>query len=464
MISPKNIAPRRASREESEILSPTMRSFLRCSCLALTLVVAEHLAAAPAPFSDELLARAVAETGPSWKGTPGRRSGNLPGIFAMQLVAVATHLEPGRRVADTTLAAGFVEKLRSFLRNDGPDADGNTREPDASGGIGGWTHNSAAQCLLLARRTPAVWDALTPDDRHRADLLMHALAVAAHFNLDDANDYPVILDGISLYHKSWNPNITEGYADVAIAASLYFGAAKLDAFFQSFDFDAFIAELRAVKFHNIVRIWTHTPAIRELLMHGGAFTSPGGPPPVKLGGVTGTGAGVRRAFRYRGWSLAQPWEIYRIQADRQFSKTVRSVVTIDGENRTRLLQRASSAVMSPWEGRLGMCVEFESTDWDGFRSSLTYAYEGTMIHLSVAATLRVLGEWRHDETGRDIERRMAIGVSDLMFKAREGYRGWSLGKERINWLEQDLQPLGSDYVFPLWTQLFPPPEPLRPIR
>lgn len=417
---------------------------------------------AATPFSDDLLGRAIKEPGPTWKGTPGKRSGSLRSTVALQLVAVAAHLAPDHRISDTTLGASLVEKLRSFLRNDGPDAEGHTREPDATGGLGGWTHNVAAQSLLLAKRTPVVWSALTPDDRQRADLFMHALAIAAHFTLDDENDFSVLLDGVSINHKSWNPNISEGYADVAIACSLYFGADQLNAFYQSFDFDAFVAELRAARFLNIVHCWTNVPAIRDLVMRGGSITSPGGPPNIKIGGVLGHGAGVRHEFHYRGWSLSDIWPIYRIQADRQFSKNVRTVVTIDGENRTRLLNRASSAVLSPWEGRIGMCMEFESTDWDGLRSSLTYAYEGTMIHLTIASTLRVLGLWRDDPAGRDIERRMAVGISDLLFKAHEGYRGWSLGKERINWLEQDLQPMGSDYIFPLWSQLFPPPPPPNP--
>jgi hypothetical protein len=98
-----------------------------------------------------------------------------------------------------------------------------------------------------------------------------------------------------------------------------------------------------------------------------------------------------------------------------------------------------------------MCAEYEATDWDGVRSSSAYAFEGSMLQLSVAATLHTLGEWRDDASGRSIAQRMAVGIGDLMFKAREGYRGWSLGQERIVWLEKDLQPLGSDYIFPLWT-------------
>jgi hypothetical protein len=125
--------------------------------------------------------------------------------------------------------------------------------------------------------------------------------------------------------------------------------------------------------------------------------------------VTGHGAGVRNSFTYHGWGLDHPWEIYRFQADRQFSRTVRTVVTIDGDNRTRLLHRASAATMSPWEGRIGMMLEFETTDWDGLRTSLGYAFEGAMIHLGTAATLRVLGEWQNDAAGHDIEQRMPTG-------------------------------------------------------
>ncbi len=421
---------------------------------------ASALAATPfARFSDELLAQAIQESPPRWKGMPGRRYAEMKGTFALQLLAVAAHREPERRIGNIALAETVAARLHHFLRATPPDAEGHTREPESLGGIGGWSHNAAAQSLLLAKRTPEIWTTFNADDRQRADLLMHAMAVAAHFTLDDDNDFCVLLDGVSMVHKSWNPNITEGYANIAIAASLYFGASELDAFFNAFDFDRFIAEARDAGFLNIVHTWTHTPAIRELAMRGGSIKSPGGPPPVIIGGVLGHGAGVRNEFTYRGWSLAQPWEIYRSQAYTLFSRTVRTAVTVQGENRTRLLQRASKADVSPWEGRIGMLLEFESTDWDGLRSSLGYAYEGAMIHLGVAATLRVLGEWRDDAAGRDIERRMAVGVSDLMFKAREGYRGWSLGKERLNWLEQDLQPLGSDYIFPLWSTLFPPPPP-----
>ena len=408
------------------------------------------------PFPEPLLARALAEPAPRWKFSAGKRYHELPRVFALQLLALSAHFDPQRPAGDSTLADAVAAKIRSFLVSQ-PDADGNTREPEALGGLGGWSHNSAAQILLLAKRTPAVWDALSPEEHRRADLLMHALAVAGHFTLDDDNDFCVLLDGVALSQKSWNPNIVEGYVDVMIAASLYFGADDLNAFFRSFDFDAFVDQLRAADFHNIARCWTHTPAMRDLLMNGGEFRPAVEKDDATPGGIIGRGAGVRNDFTYLGYTLAQPWELYRTQADRQFCKTARTVVIISGDNRTRLLQRVSDATVSPYEGRIGMCAEYESTDWNGMRSSTAYAFEGSMLQLSVAATLRALGEWRDDASGRSIAQRMAVGIGDLMFKAREGYRGWSLGQERLVWLEKDLQPLGSDYIFPLWTDYLSQP-------
>lgn len=403
------------------------------------------------PFPAPLLDRALDEPAPRWKFTPGKRYHELPHVFALQLLALSAHFDPLHSAGDSTLAAAVAAKIRSFLVSQ-PDEDGNTREPEALGGLGGWSHNSAAQILLLAKRTPAIWDALSPEERRRSDLLMHALAVAGHFTLDDDNNFGVLLDGVAPSYKGWNPNIVEGYVDVMIATSLYFGADELNAFFRSFDFDAFVSDLRDANFLNIARCWTHTPAIRELLMAGGTFHVPGGDPNgITFGGTTGRGVGVRNDFTYFGYTLAQPWELYRTQADRQFCKIVRTVVTICGDNRTRLLQRASQATLSPYEGQMGMCAEYEATDWDGVRSSSAYAYEGSMLQLSVAATLRALGEWHDDASGASITQRMGVGIGDLMFKAREGYRGWSLGQERIVWLEKDMQPLGSDYIFPLWT-------------
>jgi len=403
------------------------------------------------PFEAEILERAVAEKPPRWKFVRGTRYRELPETFAMQLVAIAAATHPKHRVGDTTLAESLASKVQFFLRNDGPDRDGNTHEPEAQGGIGGWSHNAAAWALLIAKQTPEVWSRLTEDDRHRADILMRALAIGGHFTHGDANDYPVLLDGISWYHKSWNPNHIEGYVGVMIAAAAYFGADELNAFFRGFDYAEFRRELRAVSFQNILQTWENEPAMAGLLMNGGTYQYGNRP--------AGHGRGVRQDFTYRGRTLHEPWALYLTQADRLWSKTVRTIVRIHGDQASRLLNHKSNATLSPYEGRMGMVYEFETMDFSGLRTSLGYAYDCVMIHLGTAAGLKVTGQWKNDETGRDVERRMAVGMADFIFKAREGYEGWANGKPST-FTMADLQKNGLDYILPLWLGHFPKPDEL----
>ena len=426
--------------------------------LLLTTAFAARLPATDRPrLPDALIERAVGLKAPRWKFVEMTRMREMPETFALQVTAVAAFQQPDRVVAGQTLATHLAGKLRYILTTPEPHPDGSTNEPEAQGGIGGWTHHVPAHALLLAKRTPAVWAQLSADERARADLLMQALALAAHFCLDDDNDYYLLLDGYSLFHKSWNPNHVEGYVGAIISASLYFGPDELNAFFRSFDFDAFLARLKAANFQNIVRCWTWNPQIRDLMMNGGPVTVPA--KQVLAHGVITRGAGVRNDFTLNGDTLRQPWLLHRGQALRLFSKAARTVVNTGTGFSSALMHRASAATESPWEGQMGMLHEFESTDWDGLRTSLGYAFEGAMIDLPTAVTLKLVGEWRAAEGGDLLERRMGVGMADLRFKAREGYRSFSQAKVReYNW-EEHLVPMGADYIFGLWETYFAPPPP-----
>ncbi len=439
-----------------------MKSVLLCLVLAvaLPLPAATSLPILPA----DLVERAVRLKAPRWKFVEKAVMREIPETFALQVTAIAAFQEPGRLVDGQTLATHLAGKLRYILvtPRPTPQADGSTNEPESLGGIGGWTHHVPAHVLLLAKRTPAVWSQLSADEKSRADLLMQALALAAHFCLDDDNDYYLRLDGWSLNHKTWNPNIAEGYADVIVSVSLYFGADELNAFFRAFDFDAFIARLDAANFQNIKRGWTWTPAIKDLMMHGGSIAVPADQAFAQ--GVISRGAGVRNAFTLHGDSLHEPWLIFRGQALRMFSKVARTRIEVgQGPGTTsRLLHDASAADVSPWEGQMGMFHEFESTDWNGTRTSLQYAYEGAMIIIPTAVTLKLVGAWDAERGGDVLERRMGVGMADLLFKAREGYLGYSQAKFYETRWEKNLVPMGGDFIVGLWQTYFaPPPAPSK---
>lgn len=433
---------------------------LLLSFLFLTLT-ANATTSAPSPrLPSDLIERAVRTKAPRWKFVEMTRMREMPETLALQVTAAAAYQNPETVVDNKTLAVHLAEKLRFFLVTPELYEDGSSREPEAQGGIGGWTHHVPAHALLLARRTPAVWQQLSADERARADLLMQSLALAAHFCLDDDNDYYLLLDGYSLFHKSWNPNHVEGYMGAIISASLYFGPDKLNKFFRDFDFDKFLARLKAANFQNIVKCWTWNPAIRELMMKGGPVAVPD--KQVLAKGVITRGAGVKNSFTHDGMNLHQPWELHRAQAVRLFSKAVRTQVIANAAFTSSLMHRASQATESPWEGQMGMLQEFESTDWDGLRTSLGYAYEGAMIDIPTAVTLKLVGEWRAGAGGDMLERRMGVGMGDMLFKAREGYRSWSQGKPREYYWEKDLQPIGGDFIVGLWQTYFaPPPAPSK---
>jgi hypothetical protein len=176
-------------------------------------------------------------------------------------------------------------------------------------------------------------------------------------------------------------------------------------------------------------------------------------------GVITRGAGVRNDFTLNGDTLHQLWLLHRAQALRLYAKAVRTRVTANSEFTSSLMHRASAATESPWEGQMGMLHEFESTDWDGLRTSLGYAFEGVMIDIPTAVTLKLVGEWRADDGGDLLERRMGVGMGDMLFKAREGYRSYSQAKPReYNW-EDTLLPMGADFIVGLWQTYFAPPPP-----
>jgi hypothetical protein len=433
--------------------------------IILTLALSGPLfAAPPGHLPSDLIELAVRTKAPRWKFVEKVVMREIPETFALQVTAVAAFQEPGRIVDGRTLATHLAEKLRFFLVTPSPtpQADDSTNEPESLGGIGGWTHHVPAHALLLAKRTPAVWSQLTAEERGRADLLMQALALAAHFCLDDDNDYYLRLDGWSLNHKTWNPNIAEGYADVIVVAALYFGADELNAFFKDFDFDRFIARLEAANFQNIKRGWTWTPAIKELMMHGGSIAVPADQAFAQ--GIISRGSGVRNAFTLNGDSLHEPWLIFRGQALRMCSKVARTRVEVgQGPGTTsHLLHGASDAEVSPWEGQMGMFYEFETTDWNGMRTSLQYAYEGAMIIIPTAVTLKLVGAWDAQRGGDLLERRLAVGMGDLLFKAKEGYLGYSQAKFYETRWEPNLAPMGANYIVGLWQAFFEaPPAPSK---
>ena len=89
------------------------------------------------------------------------------------------------------------------------------------------------------------------------------------------------------------------------------------------------------------------------------------------------------------------------------------------------------ATQSPVEGELGMGYELNSNDSAGIRSDALYSFEGWLNNLTTRASLQALGVWDRRRM-RLVERRMAVGVRDLLYKLEHGYHGRALNANGPN--------------------------------
>jgi hypothetical protein len=85
-----------------------------------------------------------------------------------------------------------------------------------------------------------------------------------------------------------------------------------------------------------------------------------------------------------------------------------------------------------------------------------------MIVIPTAVTLKLVGAWDARRGGDLLERRMGVGMADLLFKGKEGYLGYSQAKFYETHWEKNLAPMGADFIVGLWQTYFaPPPPPLK---
>lgn len=441
-----------------------MNTLMRIATHALALI--SGLASLRAAnFSQARIDAAVAEPLMTFVNTSGNELQNAPmerakAVFYLALVA---HHDPEARATNNTLVREqLIRQLKNFARGG--------REPNANGSLSGWTHGSIACALALAKHTPAVWNdpELGAGNIERLDWIMRALAVAGHFSFDDDNDYRTGLGYEGNFNKKSNPNYREGYMGVVIAAALYFGSDELNQIFLNFDYNTYIAKFTQFGFTNILARWNHDN-VGSILMNGG---------PITVGSTGyGNGAGVRNTFTYRGVGLDDPFGLYKKLADYMYGSDDTASVAIypvsprvnDGLVINGVVKSyTNSSVPSPHIGEPGMAFEFRayqgSAQNPSPRSSISYVADGWNNSVSTRAMLEALGRWQGPggeaiALRDDVEARMRVGSDDLIFKAVNGFVGWSGSnggsqnseyKESFSDKKQNLATTGYYYNKDIW--------------
>ncbi len=354
---------------------------------------------------------------------------------AMNYLALVAYHNP----SNTTVVNRLLTQIRNAI------AGGN--EPTCRGAIAGWSNNSLAQTLTLAKNTPVVWSQLTSVEINKCDWLMRAMTVVGNYNQNFYNTPVRCLLGVNPFGGKRNaPNIQEGYVGIMITAHKYFGGtAAVNQILADFDYDTYLSTFESLGFTNIVFGWTYaygnTPQgrtqMKTLMEQGGT----------DLGGGTINPQGVRRPFTFQNYySLGEvayePFQVYQALAERMYRHITHNVST---SGQAYVLSNR----ISPMTGLNGMCVELQFTDGFGERSSVRYVYDGWSNSILTYTTLKTLGLWGNTPAHQDIDRRMKIGSIDLLYKFKAGYRGRSNG-EFFNQIEFAGTEYGYPFIKDIW--------------
>lgn len=391
---------------------------------AAEIVAIDRAAFADLKVPDDQLTKAM---GQKFAFGPKLQNGSQVQAYGLCQNALLVAVNPALTSADgRSVADSVLTQVRSLLKGGS--------EPNAGGGLNGWTHHAVAAAMVCVRKTPELWSKLSADEQARMDWIMRAMAVAGHFQHDDGNNFTTSLHADDNSQKNWNPNHRLYYYVVLMAAA-YFGPDALNADFVAFDWDAYQKKFDEFGFSNIMAAWASYDW-KPILEKGGTYISP------KTKKANGTGTGVRHPFTYKGLPLSDIAGIFCAQAEYAYGETVTNGI----EGKSWILDRSDS----PFLGQKGMIMEFNSKDAGGVRSDIGYCTENFQAFTIDLLALKVLGLWKKDDRCRNVEKLMYVGNEDFLYKERVGFHSFSKGKGHDSKKADTVPWLGYTYVLALW--------------
>jgi hypothetical protein len=328
---------------------------------------------------------------------------------AMKYLTLASAYDPDYLGPDgaTTVSERALQQFRSVI------AGG--QEPGFAGnGLSGQGYLPVLQSFAIAKlKAPAIWDALTADEKHKIDLMMLAGLYGAKFAYDDENDNKTGIDNSGNFDKGWNPNHRAGLLG-AVLAVYYFGDAEaLNQELEAFDYDNWIGQLTAAGLTNIKRIYENSAkALVEQSI---------------------TKDVLDNGFTYQGFPLDEPGQWVKAFTDYAFSKNVSPVGGWDngaGKYRGYLIDGYDEF---PNLGASGMGFELDAVDGGGVRTSLTYVFMGwkpTMEGLLATALFDNMPSGLTSQAMTDMVVRASIGTTDMLYKNEHKYNSYSIGVDK----------------------------------
>ncbi|RYD30420.1 MAG: hypothetical protein EOP87_16690, partial [Verrucomicrobiaceae bacterium] len=379
-----------------------------------------------------------------WKEASGGAytNGSWSGGASITL-AVASH------AGNTTADAALLRQIRYTI------IGGN--EPCANGGYPAQHELHVTGMFAIVKKTPRIWDQLTAAEKGRIDLIMKATFIGCAFTTSNNNPYlssQRTLDGDSNLGRDWNPNYREGMLGGVLVGMTYFGGPTAgEAILNGYNHAEFVAQINAAGLTNIHKTFNSRAA--------GVAAAP-------------TGTEIQNAvrnYKYYNSGLADYSGIYNALVTNTYGANVNPGLNngVGKADSTGKLggMLVSGASTLPNPGAAGMLLEFASSDGNGPRSSLLYAYDGYRPHQTNQLVLIIGGLWQKGSAvANNAVARMKVGNADLAYKIGKGYVDYAKGKS-INQTDLVKNSFGSAYVMPLWTDVLlpyhnsvtPPPDP-----
>ncbi len=325
---------------------------------------------------------------------PGTNPTNIYESKVLYYLALVDLEDPGAKASGGTSVDSALLKQVGNLT-----AGGN--EPDADGGLEGWSAAPVAQALLLLRHGPA-WSELSATQQNKVNLLEAALGYAGNYTYNDASSFSSGICGFGNFSKTNNPNYEDGYVDVELAAIEYFGATTWDSMLASFSDATEASTLNAAGLTNA----------------GGCF------------GTVGSAANtaVQHAWLWKGISASNPMGVWSQLASDTFDLTVTSSVT-GTSNGSSVTAHIADGSTSPEQGKTGMGKEFDASDSGGLRSSALYVYEGWMNVTGSRVAMTATGAFACSSAGSAPQYK--VGTADLIYKLDHGYISYAASQTGV---------------------------------
>jgi hypothetical protein len=195
-----------------------------------------------------------------------------------------------------------------------------------------------------------------------------------------------------------------------VVGAVYFGPAEAQKLLDTYDHEAFVAELKKAGLTNIHETFTWKAAHPDSAAPSGKEIE----------------AHVR-GYRYQGIDLRDPMAIYAMLTKNTYGATVNAGLN-GGKGLSGAGRLAAGADKLANVGKPGMLKEFDSRDGGGPRSCAVYAYDGFRPNLTNQIVLIAGGQWKPGPVARECLALLNVGITDLFYKLEYGYISYSKGK------------------------------------